>query len=88
LVSDVFPEKATASVVGIGGMVGAVSGIVADVALGSVHSEQPLFHGESTSYWKPLQWLITLSLLYFTLKTFWRVIPKMLMAVYFFYSLL
>ncbi len=36
LVSDVFPKKATASVVGIGGMVGAVSGIVADIILGSV----------------------------------------------------
>jgi ACS family hexuronate transporter-like MFS transporter len=36
LVSDVFPKKATASVVGIGGMVGAVAGIVADIALGSV----------------------------------------------------
>lgn len=36
LVSDVFPKKATASVVGIGGMVGAVAGILADIALGSV----------------------------------------------------
>jgi MFS transporter, ACS family, hexuronate transporter len=36
LVSDVFPKKATASVVGIGGMIGAVAGIVADFALGSV----------------------------------------------------
>jgi ACS family hexuronate transporter-like MFS transporter len=36
LVSDVFPRKATASVVGIGGMVGAVAGIIADGALGSV----------------------------------------------------
>lgn len=36
LASDVFPKKATASVVGIGGMVGAVAGIVADFALGSV----------------------------------------------------
>ncbi|MCP4726731.1 MAG: MFS transporter [bacterium] len=36
LVSDVFPKKATASVVGIGGMIGAVSGIVADYFLGSV----------------------------------------------------
>jgi len=36
LVSDVFPKKATASVVGIGGMVGAVAGIFADKALGSV----------------------------------------------------
>lgn len=36
LVSDVFPKKATASVVGIGGMIGAVAGILADKALGSV----------------------------------------------------
>jgi ACS family hexuronate transporter-like MFS transporter len=36
LVSDVFPKKATASVVGIGGMVGAVAGIIADMALGTV----------------------------------------------------
>jgi len=36
LASDVFPKKATASVVGIGGMIGAVAGIVADFALGSV----------------------------------------------------
>jgi len=36
LVSDIFPRKATASVVGIGGMVGAVAGIVADMVLGSV----------------------------------------------------
>ncbi|MFH4967439.1 MFS transporter [Gaetbulibacter sp. M240] len=39
LVSDVFPKKATASVVGIGGMVGALAGIVADFALGSVLDE-------------------------------------------------
>ncbi len=38
LVSDVFPKKATASVVGIGGMVGGVSGIVADWSLGKVLS--------------------------------------------------
>lgn len=36
LASDVFPKKATASVVGIGGMIGAVAGILADMALGSV----------------------------------------------------
>lgn len=36
LASDVFPKKATASVVGIGGMVGAVAGIVSNVILGSV----------------------------------------------------
>ena len=34
LVSDVFPKKATASVTGIGGMVGAVSGLIADFSLG------------------------------------------------------
>lgn len=36
LVSDVFPKKATASVVGIGGMFGAVAGIVSNFILGSV----------------------------------------------------
>ena len=36
LVSDVFPKKATASVVGIGGMVGAFAGIIADFSLGEV----------------------------------------------------
>ena len=36
LVSDIFPKKATASVVGIGGMVGAVAGLAADLGLGRV----------------------------------------------------
>jgi ACS family hexuronate transporter-like MFS transporter len=36
LVSDVFPRKATASVIGIGGMVGALSGILADFGLGKI----------------------------------------------------
>ncbi|MGA9117033.1 MAG: MFS transporter [Bacteroidota bacterium] len=36
LVSDVFPKKATASVTGIGGMVGAVAGLLADYSLGRV----------------------------------------------------
>lgn len=36
LVSDVFPKKAVASVTGIGGMIGAVAGIISDKALGSV----------------------------------------------------
>lgn len=36
LVSDIFPKKATASVTGIGGMVGAVAGISADWALGDL----------------------------------------------------
>jgi MFS transporter, ACS family, hexuronate transporter len=36
LASDVFPRKATASVVGIGGMIGAAAGIVADLGLGRI----------------------------------------------------
>lgn len=36
LVSDVFPKKATASVIGIGKMVGVVVAILADITLGSV----------------------------------------------------
>ena len=36
LVSDVFPKKATASVVGLGGVTGVIAGIIADKALGSV----------------------------------------------------
>jgi len=36
LVSDVFPKKATASVIGIGKMIGVAVAIVADIALGAV----------------------------------------------------
>lgn len=36
LVSDIFPKKAVASVTGIGGMVGAVAGIISDKMLGRV----------------------------------------------------
>jgi ACS family hexuronate transporter-like MFS transporter len=36
IVSDVFPRAATASVIGFGGMVGAVAGITSDWALGQV----------------------------------------------------
>lgn len=36
LVSDVFPKKATASVIGIGKMIGVAVAILADIALGSV----------------------------------------------------
>ena len=38
----VFPKKAIASVVGIGGMVGAIAGLLADYGLGQVlHSSGP-----------------------------------------------
>ena len=36
LVSDVFPKKATASVIGIGKMIGVAVAIIADIALGAV----------------------------------------------------
>lgn len=36
LASDVFPKKAVGSVVGVGGMVGAVAGIISNVVLGAV----------------------------------------------------
>ncbi len=36
VVTDVFPKKATASVTGIGGMVGAVAGMVADRTMGTL----------------------------------------------------
>jgi ACS family hexuronate transporter-like MFS transporter len=36
LVPDVFPKKATASVIGVGKMVGVAASIIADIALGSV----------------------------------------------------
>lgn len=39
LASDIFPKKATASVVGIGGMIGAVAGIVSNLVLGAVLDE-------------------------------------------------
>ena len=38
LVSDVFPKKATASVTGIGGMVGGLAGMLADYELGGLLS--------------------------------------------------
>lgn len=47
LVSDVMPKKATASVVGIGGMIGAVAGMIADVLLGSTLDQA----GNSGYFW-------------------------------------
>ncbi|MGA9637729.1 MFS transporter [Flavobacterium sp.] len=45
LVSDVFPKKATASIVGLGGMIGAVSGIVSNKILGNL-----LDNADNTAY--------------------------------------
>jgi MFS transporter, ACS family, hexuronate transporter len=47
LVSDVFPKKATASVVGIGGMVGVLAGIIADFFLGRILDKS----GPSGYFW-------------------------------------
>lgn len=47
LVSDVFPKKAVGSVTGIGGMMGAVAGIVGDILLGSVLDQA----GNSGYFW-------------------------------------
>ncbi|MGL1956868.1 MAG: MFS transporter [Colwellia sp.] len=47
LVSDVMPKKATASVVGIGGMCGAVAGMIADILLGSTLDQA----GNSGYFW-------------------------------------
>lgn len=47
LVSDVFPKKAVGSVTGIGGMVGAVAGIIGDKALGTVLDSS----GNSGYFW-------------------------------------
>ncbi len=48
MVSDVFPKKAVASVIGIGGMVGASATMVAMLALGKV-----LKAGDTESYFVP-----------------------------------
>lgn len=47
LASDIFPKKATASVVGFGGMVGAAVGIIADFTLGTVLDKS----GPSGYFW-------------------------------------
>jgi len=47
-VSDIFPRKATASVVGIGGMVGSLASLAANLTLGKI-----LKAGEGSSYTAP-----------------------------------
>ena len=71
LVSDVFPRKATASVVGIGGMIGAVAGIIADMALGTVLDSA----GNSGYFWA---FLIAGSLYLVVLGIVHLIMPKMI----------
>ena len=70
LVSDIFPRKATASVVGIGGMVGAVAGIIADKVLGSVLDSA----GNTGYFWA---FLIAGSIYIIVLGIVHLIIPKM-----------
>lgn len=70
LVSDVFPKKATASVVGIGGMVGTIAGIFADMVLGSVLDSA----GNSAYFWA---FLIAGSLYLTVLGIVHLLIPRM-----------
>ncbi len=70
LVSDVFPKKATASVVGIGGMVGAIAGMLGDISLGSVLDQA----GNSGYFWA---FLIAGSLYLVVLGLVHLIMPKM-----------
>ena len=70
LVSDVFPKKATASVVGIGGMIGAIAGMLGDIMLGSVLDTA----GNSGYFWA---FLIAGSLYLVVLGLVHLIMPKM-----------
>lgn len=70
LVSDVFPKKATASVVGIGGMIGAIAGMLGDIMLGSVLDTA----GNSGYFWA---FLIAGSLYLVVLGLVHIIMPKM-----------
>ena len=70
LVSDVFPKKATASVVGIGGMIGALAGMIGDISLGSVLDTA----GNSGYFWA---FLIAGSLYLVVLGLVHLIMPKM-----------
>jgi len=71
LVSDLFPKKAVASVTGIGGMVGALAGIVSDKALGKVLDAA----GNTGYFWA---FLISGTLYLFILAIVHLMIPKMI----------
>lgn len=70
LVSDVFPKKATASVVGIGGMVGAAVSMLANLALGSI-----LDNSSKTGYF--FAFLIAGSMYLICLLVIHLIMPKM-----------
>ena len=70
IVSDLFPKKAVASVTGIGGMVGALAGIVSDKALGRVLDSA----GNTGYFWA---FLISGTLYLFILGIVHLMIPKM-----------
>lgn len=70
LVSDVFPKKATASVVGIGGMIGAIAGMLGDIMLGSVLDTA----GNSGYFWA---FLIAGSMYLVVLGLVHLIMPKM-----------
>lgn len=70
LASDVFPKKATASVVGIGGMIGAVAGMIGDKLLGSVLDNA----GNSGYFWA---FLVAGSMYLIILGLVHLIMPKM-----------
>ena len=68
--SDIFPKKATASVVGIGGMVGSVASLTANLTLGKT-----LKAGDATSYTMPF--IIAGSLYLVVLLVLHILVPKL-----------
>jgi MFS transporter, ACS family, hexuronate transporter len=68
--SDIFPKKATASVVGIGGMVGSLTSLAANLTLGKI-----LVAGQGTSYTAPF--IVAGSLYLVVLLAFHLITPKM-----------
>ena len=69
-VSDLFPRKATASVVGIGGMIGSGTSLFANLTLGKI-----LKAGEGNSYTIPF--IVAASLYLVVLLVFHFITPKM-----------
>jgi ACS family hexuronate transporter-like MFS transporter len=70
-VSDIFPRKATASVVGIGGMVGSLASLVTNLTLGKI-----LKAGSGSSYTAPF--IVAGSLYLVVLLAMHLIMPKMI----------